>query len=225
MVFTHHKDIRVLHEGDEEPRAYFIPYESEKNATRGVREDSPYFKSLCGEWDFKHFDSEAAIDVDLTDPALGGAENGFCPIPVPMNWQVKDAKAACEEGFDPLRLFGDEPKRDVPNYTNINYPFPCDPPYIPNENPCAVYTRRFFLTEGFAARELYLNFEGVDSCFYLFLNGNYVGYSTVSHSTTEFAVSRFLREGENTVTLLVFKWCSSSYLEDQDMWRFSGIFR
>lgn len=209
MTHDLHKDIKVLHENTEAPRAYFIPFESEKNAKRGIRENSPYFKSLCGEWNFKFFNSQAEIDEDLTDEDLGECGCGcFETINVPLSWQMM-----LDRGYD------------VPNYTNINYPYPADPPHIPDETPCAIYTRRFTVTEAMLERDVFINFEGVDSCFYLYINGSYVGYSTVSHCTSEFAVSEYLHEGENTVALLVFKWCSASYLEDQDMWRLSGIFR
>ncbi len=209
MNFNLHKDIKVIHENNEPNRAYFIPFESEKNAKRGIRERSPYFKSLCGEWNFKFFKSEADIDEDLCDEDLGECGCGcFETINVPMNWQM-----ALGKGYD------------VPNYTNINYPYPVDPPHIPDENPCAIYTRRFTVTEAMLERDIFINFEGVDSCYYLYINGQYVGYSTVSHCTSEFNITELVHEGENTVALLVFKWCSSSYLEDQDMWRFSGIFR
>jgi len=209
MAFELHRDIKVIHENTCKPRAYFIPYENEKNAKAGDREKSPYFKSLCGTWNFKFFDSAAEIDEDMEDPDLGECDCGcFDTITVPMSWQMM-----LDKGYD------------VPNYTNINYPYPVDPPHIPDENPCAIYARRFTVTEAMLDRDVFINFEGVDSCFYLYINGQYVGYSTVSHSTSEFEITKYLQEGENTVALLVFKWCSSSYLEDQDMYRLSGIFR
>ncbi len=209
MEFKNHRSLAVLHENTEPTRAYFIPYDTEKNAKAGIRENSPFFKSLCGEWNFRFFKSEDEIDEDLTDPDLGSCECGcFETITVPMNWQMM-----LDKGYD------------VPNYTNINYPFTCNPPHIPDDDPCAIYTRTFFVGKSMLEREIFLNFEGVDSCFYLYINGKYVGYSTVSHCTSEFNVTKYLTEGDNTVALLVFKWCSSSYLEDQDMWRMSGIFR
>ena len=209
MAFELHRDIKVIHENTCKPRAYYIPYESEKNAKANERNKSPYFKNLCGTWNFKFFDSAAEIDEDMEDPNLGECECGcFDTITVPMSWQMN-----LNKGYD------------VPNYTNINYPYPVDPPHIPDENPCAIYARRFTVTEAMLERDVFLNFEGVDSCFYLYINGKYVGYSTVSHCTSEFEVTKFLEAGENTVALLVFKWCSSSYLEDQDMYRLSGIFR
>lgn len=112
---------------------------------------------------------------------------------------------------------------DRHQYTNVSYPFPYDPPYVPLENPCGAYVRDFDLdaVEG----KYFLNFEGVDSCFYLWLNGQFVGYSQVSHSTSEFDATPYLRAGKNTVAVLVLKWCDGSYFEDQDKLRMSGIFR
>lgn len=130
------------------------------------------------------------------------------PSPSPRNWQTVLSK-----GYD------------VPQYTNVNYPFPVDPPHIPDKNPCAVYTRDFYLSDGFAEKSVYLNFEGVDSCHYVWINGKFVGYSTVSHCTSEFDVSGAVKAGRNIIAVLVVKWNAQSYLEDQDMFRFSGIFR
>ena len=114
---------------------------------------------------------------------------------------------------------------DHHQYTNFRYPFPVDPPYVPWDNPCGAYVTRFPWAEDPLAPRTFLNFEGVDSCFYVWLNGSYVGYGQVSHATNEFEVTEFLREGENTLAVLVLKWCDGSYLEDQDRFRMSGIFR
>ncbi|MBR2460573.1 MAG: DUF4981 domain-containing protein [Clostridia bacterium] len=128
---------------------------------------------------------------------------------VPMSWQN-----ALGKGYD------------VPNYTNVNYPYPVDPPHVPDNNPCALYKRSFSLTaEQIGDREIFINFEGVDSCFYLWINGAFCAYSQVSHMTSEINVTQLVRAGRNEITVLVYKWCDGSYLEDQDMWRVSGIFR
>ena len=103
-------------------------------------------------------------------------------------------------------------------------PFPCDPPYVPEENPCGLYVRHIDVADP-AAYSWFLNFEGVDSCFYLWVNGEFVGYSQVSHSTSEFDISSYLTAGDNTLAVLVLKWCDGSYLEDQDKLRMSGIYR
>ena len=115
---------------------------------------------------------------------------------------------------------------DVPQYTNVIYPFPFDPPHVPEENPAAVYMREFTLLETqISDKDVMLSFEGVDSCFYLFVNSEFVGYSEVTHMTSEFNVTRFVRAGKNVITVLVVKWCAASYLEDQDKFRSSGIIR
>ncbi|MBQ1922247.1 MAG: beta-galactosidase, partial [Lachnospiraceae bacterium] len=114
---------------------------------------------------------------------------------------------------------------DSPQYTNIRYPFPFDPPYVPQDNPCGAYLHSFSWHKDPEAPCAFLNFEGVDSCFYVWLNGAYVGYSQISHHTAEFDVTEFLQEGSNLLAVLVLKWCDGSYLEDQDKFRFSGIFR
>ena len=103
---------------------------------------------------------------------------------------------------------------DVPNYTNVNYPYPVDPPHVPDENPCALYTRTFTLDEAILRlKDIILTFEGVDSCFYVWINGSFVGYSQVSHMTSEFDITKLVREGENEISVLVIKWCDGSYLK------------
>ena len=200
-----HKKLENISVGAEAPRSYFIPYEDAEKARVGDRTKSAYFKTLCGEWNFRFYNSFEEIDEDLS--ALT-CEDFTETLPVPSNWQM-----FLERGYD------------VPNYSNVEYPFIMDPPNIPTDNPCGVYNRDFYLSEAFCERDLYLNFEGVDSCFYLWINGTFVGYSTVSHSTNEFDIGKFVHTGRNTVTVLVVKWNPQSYVEDQDMWRLSGIFR
>ncbi len=200
----YHEDPQSLHIGTEAPRAYFIPYHSVPAAMDGNRGASALLKSLCGLWDFKFYRSPAEIE-----PFTDGGVTFTDTMTVPMSWQMK-----LGAGYD------------VPNYTNINYPYPLDPPYVPDENPCGLYHRSFFMdAEVLGTKEVYLNFEGVDSCFYLYINGAFAGYSQVSHMTSEFNITSLLRAGNNEIHVLVYKWCDGSYLEDQDMWRLSGIFR
>ncbi len=206
MELLHHRSLAVLHENCLSPRAYFIPYESTEKAAAGRREDSLYFHSLCGTWNFRFFSSRDTLPEGFEQETF--SEDGFESIPVPYSWQ-----ALTERGYD------------VPNYTNVRYPYPVDPPHVPDENPCGLYRNRFILSDAEAARTQILTFEGVDSCFYVWVNGTYVGYSQVSHNTSEFDLTGVIRAGENQITVLVFKWCDGSYLEDQDMWRMSGIFR
>lgn len=200
-----HESLDVLSQNTEKARAYFVPFASADSAESFDRTKSEYFKSLCGTWNFKYYESFYDIDEDLSDVT---GDDFTETLPVPSNWQM-----FLDRGYD------------VPQYTNIRYPYMKTPPYIPKHNPCGVYNRDFYLNGAFCARDLYLTFEGVDSAFYLWINGKYVGYSTVSHSANEFAVSKYCKEGKNTITVLVVKWNSQSYLEDQDMWRLSGIFR
>lgn len=112
---------------------------------------------------------------------------------------------------------------DTFQYTNIDYPFPFDPPHVPYENPAFHYRKRLTLQR--EEKRYYLTFDGVDSCFYLYINGKFIGFSQISHRTSEFDVSDAITDGENTIDVLVLKWCAGSYLEDQDKWRFTGIFR
>ncbi|MBQ8639700.1 MAG: DUF4981 domain-containing protein [Lachnospiraceae bacterium] len=158
---------------------------------------------LSGTWKFGYFPYVEAIpgefyrdDYDLSS---------FGEIPVPSCWQ--------NHGYDRHQ------------YTNVCYPFPYDPPCVPDENPCGAYRTSFELSAEGAAKRNFLYFEGVDSCFYVWVNGSFVGYSQVSHSPSEFEITDYVKEGENTLSVLVLKWCSGSYLEDQDKFRMSGIFR
>ncbi len=114
---------------------------------------------------------------------------------------------------------------DRPQYTNVRYAIPYDPPYVPQENPCGAYQRDFVLTEEDRKKKQYLYFEGVDSCFYLWVNGVFAGYSQISHSSSEFDITPYTVTGENLLSVLVLKWCDGTYLEDQDKFRTSGIIR
>ena len=200
----YHKSLSTFHVNTEPTTSYFIPYSSKASADEGAREASEFIKMLSGGWDFKYYTS---IDL-VPDPRAEKIEFDE-KIPVPTNWQY-----LTERGYD------------VPQYTNITYPFPFDPPNVPKENPAGVYRRTFNLTEPeLSIKDIFLNFDGVDSCFYLFVNGVFAGYSEVSHSTSRFNVTSLVKSGENEIVAVVVKWCTGSYLEDQDMFRASGIFR
>ena len=199
----YHEDPQILHPGCLPPRAYFIPYPSIKAALSSPREESERFFSLCGQWAFRYFDRPEAVSPEiLQDGSYSISEWDF--LPVPANWQ----------------LFG----YDRPQYINISYPFPVIPPLVPSANPTGVYIKDVNLSKK-AGKRYFLNLEGVDSCFYLWVNGNFAAYSQVSHCTSEIDVTPWLAEGNNRFTLMVLKWCDGSYLEDQDKWRLSGIFR
>ena len=202
---TYHSDLEHLHVGCERPRAYFVPYGSVAAARTGNREESDRFLSLSGEWDFRYCRNLRELGDFLAPDAPAFTEK----LTVPMSWQM-----ALDRGYD------------RPLYTNVRYPIPVDPPHVPDENPCGLYHRTFDIpAETLACREVYLDFEGVDSAFYVFVNGEFVAYSQVSHMTTEINVTKSLRAGSNELTVLVFKWSDGSYLEDQDKIRLSGIFR
>ena len=204
--FDYHKSLEHLHVGCEKPHAYFIPYATDAAALRDNRAASDRFTSLCGDWDF-HFYTTPEQLPDFLAPDF--SRKGMDKLTVPMSWQV-----ALGRGYD------------VPNYTNVNYPYPVDPPHVPDDNPCGLYVRDFQVdAQTLDTKTVYLTFEGVDSCFYVFVNDIFVGYSQVSHMTSEFDITDKLRAGTNTVKVLVFKWCDGSYLEDQDKFRLSGIFR
>ncbi len=204
--FDCHQDPHKLHIGCEAPRAYFIPYQNDAAARTDNRGGSSFFTSLCGEWDFRYYPSVHAVE-DFTVPNF--SREGFDKMQVPRSWQT-----VLGRGYD------------VPNYTNQRYPFPFDPPYLPNDIPCGLYMREMFVREELiASKRLYLNFEGVDSCFYLFVNGKFAAYSQVSHMTSEVDVTDYVHAGNNTLAVLVLKWCDGSYIEDQDKFRLSGIFR
>ena len=199
----YHKTYEYLHVGCEKPRAYFIPFSNEDDRNDGVREYSRYFKSLDGTWDFKFYKSLTEAPCPKEDVEF------FEKLDVPMNWQHAIGR-----------------KYDKIMYTNSDYPIPYDLPYVPSENPAGLYSRSFTLTEEeLCDKDIMLNFEGVDSCFYLYINGKFVGYSQVSHMTSEFNVTDYVKAGENLIRVLVVKWCEGTYLEDQDMFRSSGIFR
>ncbi len=203
---TFHKGLEVLHKNCIEPHAYFIPYQSEESAKTADRTQSDRFVSLCGEWNFRWFPSENEMGDFLS--AEFDAEP-WEKLTVPMSWQYKI----------------DRPY-DKPQYTNTRYPIPVDPPFVPSENPCGLYMRTLTVdADALEKYDLRLHFEGVDSCFYLYINGAFVAYSQVSHMTSEIDVTKYLHAGENQLKVLVFKWCDGTYLEDQDKIRSSGIIR
>ena len=197
----YYEDLETLHVGTLSPHAYFIPFSSEEEACTLPREESDRFLCLNGEWKFGYFPNPLAVP-SFTGPDFD--DSGFDTIPVPSVWQT--------QGYDHHQ------------YTNVAYPFPFDPPYVPSENPCGAYRRNFTLSN-IQGKSYTLTFEGVDSCLYVWVNGEFVGYSQVSHSTSDFDVTPYVKEGENTLAVLVLKWCDGSYAEDQDKLRMSGIFR
>ncbi len=203
IVPRYYENLSVLHENTMPARAYYIPASGRMDNLVEHREESDRMQLLNGTWKFQYFNSIYDIQDSFFDKNYD-TEN-FDEIQVPSVWQMA--------GYD------------THQYTNIRYPFPFDPPYVPQDIPCGAYVHTFEYSRDEKAPKSFLNFEGVDSCFYVWINGSYIGYSQVSHMTSEFDVTDVLQDGTNTVAVLVMKWCDGSYLEDQDKFRMSGIFR
>lgn len=191
-----YENLNMIAQNREPQRSYYIPYDTLENALEGEKEQSKYYKLLNGQWDFAYFER----DIDVPDIITK-----WDKIPVPSNWQM--------HGYD------------SPYYTNVNYPYPVDAPYVPDDNPCGVYAVDFIIDNMWINKDTYIVFEGVNSCLYLYVNDKFVGNSQGSHLQSEFNISKYVKEGNNRLTVKVLKWCVGSYLEDQDFFRLSGIFR
>ncbi len=194
-----YENLNILHENTMPDRAYYIPASVKMDNLVHDRAASDRLVLLSGQWEFQYYESV----YDFSEEDLSGSLADT--IPVPSVWQ--------NHGYDSHQ------------YVNFRYPIPADPPYVPQENPCGLYRRTFAYVKRVETPKAYLNFEGVDSCFYVWINGTYVGYSQVSHSTSEFDISNLLIDGDNEIAVLVLKWCDGTYLEAQDKFRMSGIFR
>lgn len=192
----YHEDPSSLHINTLPEHAYFVPFAKSQNPF-APRYDSQLFELLNGDWGFRYFDS--IIELEDNFASIKAQKT----IPVPANWQM--------HGYDRHQ------------YTNVVYPIPFDPPFVPDDIPVGVYSKTYNYTNDGLDKTLV--FEGVDSCLYLYINGTFVGYTQVSHSTSEFDITPYLTEGENELTVAVLKWCDGTYLEDQDKFRMSGIFR
>jgi len=198
-------DPTVVSRGREPPSAYLVPHADPVVALEGNRADSPFFTLLNGEWRFDYAGTPAAAPApgEFVDPAFDDAD--WDAIPVPGHWQTN--------GYG------------HPHYTNTDYPFPVDPPDVPTENPTGSYRREFHVPESWEGRRIVLRFEGVDSACRVWVNGEAVGFSRGSRLPAEFDVSEHVTPGANTLAVRVRKWSAGSYLEDQDTWWLSGIFR
>lgn len=168
------------------------------------RLNSPYLKLLNGNWKFELFPSPQQVPNGFSDERFEDAH--WAEVAVPGNWQL--------QGF-----------KDPPIYTNVHYPFPVNPPFVPAENPTGCYRQEFYLDSDWLEREIFLSFESVDSAFYLWINGQMVGYSQDSRLPAEFLISPYVRVGKNLLAAQVMRYSDGSYLEDQDFWLLSGIQR
>jgi len=195
------EDPRVTRVNLEENRAYYVPFSDKAAAMTSPRELSDRVTMLTGLWRFGYYESALKLP-DFLAPDFEVTSLG--ELPVPSVWQT--------HGFDQQQ------------YTNIQYPIPYDPPYVPSKNPCGLYIKdvEVRLQEG---ERYYFVSEGIDSCACLYVNGIFASYTEVSHSTAETDITAYLQDGLNRFTLLVFKWCFGTYMEDQDKFRQSGIFR
>lgn len=195
---------QILHVGTQPLHAYYVPCTNEKEAINADMMTTSRVKSLNGvDWKFKYFKSYHEVP-EYQFSEQSEFEN-FDSILVPSCWQIL--------GYDQKQ------------YVNARYPIPFDPPYVPDDNPTGVYVKEFWLTQQEINQRIFLNFDGVDSCYYVWVNGMFIGYSQISHSGSEFEITDCVKVGKNLLSVVVLKWCDGTYLEDQDKLRFSGIFR
>jgi beta-galactosidase len=194
----------VFSRNTELPHATLMPYATLERAVAGDRFKSEYFVLLNGKWKFNWVSRPADRPLDFCKPDYD--VGSWKEISVPGNWQL--------QGYD------------TPIYLNSAYPFPPDPPRIPHDrNPVGSYRTEFTVPQGWRGRQVFLHFDGVDSAFYLWVNGEKVGYSQDSRTPAEFNITRYLRPGKNVLAAEVYRFSDGSYLECQDFWRLSGIFR
>ncbi len=197
------QDPSVLSIHREKAHASLIPCQTEKQAAAMERAASPFYRSLNGCWQF-YFAAEGECPEHFE-------QEDYCDA----DWDQQEVPGCWQMSM----------RYDVPHYTNWEYPIPLDPPYVPNDNPTGLYRRWFTIPNAWDGSRVYLNLDGVDSCYYVFVNGVNVGFSKVPHMPAEFDITQYLHAGRNLLAVQVFKWSDGTYLEDQDCWRMSGIFR
>ena len=197
------EDISLLHESRLRSRSQFNRYSNKRAALSYENKNTLGFRSLNGQWKFLFLRAPELSPKDFycSDFNMELWDN----IDVPGNWQV--------QGYGNM------------HYTDVYYPFPINPPYVPTENPTGIYKRKFIMEEAWLEERTILRFNGVDSAFHLWINGKEVGYSKGSRMCSEFDISEYIKQGENDITVRVYQWSDGTYLEDQDMWWLSGIFR
>ncbi len=194
---------QLLQRNRRDARAHFIPFSDRETALTFNRRLSPAVHSLNGRWKFHYAENpQAAPEGFYTE---GYETSGWGDLYVPSSWQM--------HGYG------------KPAYTNVVYPFPVDPPFVPTENPTGSYVREFWIAAEWLEKQVTITFAGVDSAFCLWVNGKEVGYSQGSRVPSEFDLTAYIREGNNKLAVQVYQWSDGTYLEDQDMWWLSGIFR
>ncbi|MDZ7339041.1 MAG: DUF4981 domain-containing protein [candidate division KSB1 bacterium] len=195
---------RIFGINKEPPHCTITPFADVRQAFSYSRSASPLVQSLNGPWQFHWVRRPEDRPREFYRQEFDASR--WDSIPVPSNWQM--------HGYD------------IPIYTNVRYPFPANPPHIPHDfNPVGSYRRTFSLPQDWEGRQVFVVFDGVESAFYLWVNGELVGYSQDSRTPAEFNITRFVRPGQNLMAVEVYRWSDGSYLEDQDFWRLSGIFR
>ena len=199
------EDPEVFGINKEEAHNTFIPFETLEQAKENITENSPFYKSLNGNWKFNWVTKPANRPINFYKMEFDVST--WDEIPVPGNWQMY--------GYG------------IPIYTNTEYPFiVVDPPNIPHDNnPVGSYRTNFTIPENWNDREIFIHFAGVKSAFYIWVNSKKNGYSQGSMTPAEFNITPYLKKGDNTIAVEVYRWSDGSYLEDQDMWRLSGIYR
>ncbi|WP_313468501.1 glycoside hydrolase family 2 TIM barrel-domain containing protein [Carnobacterium sp.] len=184
-------------------RSYFIPFADKSAALTDQRKNSTRFQLLNGSWKFHYAENPTDSPENFYKESYDC--DSWDTIIVPSHWQLS--------GYG------------RPHYTNVAYPFPVDPPYIPNENPTGSYKRQFYISEDWKDQQVFLRFEGVDNSFHFWINGHEAGFSKGSRLPAEFDITSYLKAGKNELSVRVYQWSDSTYIEDQDMWWLSGIFR
>ena len=191
----------ILNYGAEKTKSYYIPFDNENNSLQNRKRCSAYYLLLNGDWKFNYYRRFADVPKDIGTVS----SEEWDTLPVPSNWQMYDY--------------------DIPQYANIEYPIPVTPPYTPTDNPCGVYLKEFYLPDNWNNRDIFITFEGVNSFFYVYVNGIEIGFSQVPHCPSVFNITKYLKSGKNEIRVPVMKWSDGTYLEDQDFYRLSGIFR
>lgn len=202
-VERYFEDMQKPHVNTLPDRAWFMPYENEEKALAGRREDSGRMQLLNGSWKFAWYPCLDAVPQEFCESSYDPSELGN--IDVPGCWQP--------QGYDRY------------HYIGAKHIIPVDPPYVPVDNPCGTYVTDFYYVKKEQTPMAELVFEGVDSCFYVWVNGQFVGYSEVSHAISMFDITGVLQEGKNRLAVLNLKWSTGTYFEIQDKWRMTGIFR